>query len=305
MIRWRLYVILILSLAIVGCSGNEEGVTVDFSKRISVEKPVIPESSTKVIRIAIGAMISPRETFSAYQDLLNYLGRKLDKPFAIIQRKTYQEINEMLAKGEVDLAFICSGPYVIGKEVNNLDLLVAPEVNGSHFYNSYLIVNNDSKATSLSDLRGKTFAFTDPDSNTGRLAPTAMLNKMGEVPESFFGSVIYTYSHDNSILAVSKGLVNGASVDSLIWDYFNKTNPEITSTTRIIAKSHDYGIPPVVVSRNLDPEIKTEIKDAFLKMNVDPVGKEILNRLMIDRFVEAQDSWYDSIRNTIEHNRKN
>ncbi len=287
-----------------GCSSQDNHVEVDFSRKIAVDKPMASESSKPKIRIAIGAMISPKETFSSYQDLMNYLGVKLDKQFEIVQRKTYDEINEMLGRGEVDLAFICSGPYVIGKETHNLQLVVAPEVNGSHFYNSYLIVNTGSQSISLDDLRGKTFAFTDPDSNSGKLAPTAMLAKMGESPETFFSSTTYTYSHDNSIMAVSKGMVDGASVDGLIWDYFNRTNPEITSSTKIIGKSENYGIPPVVAGKSLPHETRNEIKEALLRMNSDPKGREILKRLMIDRFVEAQDSWYDSIRETMTLKRR-
>lgn len=300
-----IFVFLAIFAIISAYSRQDEHTVVDFKKRISVEKPVTQESSGKVIRIAIGAMVSPKETFSAYQDLIDYMSSKLNKSFAIVQRKTYQEINEMLGNGQVELAFICSGPYIIGKETHSMELLVAPEVNGSHFYRSYLIVNRNSQANSLDDLRGLTFAFTDPDSNTGKLSPTSMLARMGESPESFFGSIIYTYSHDNSILAVSRGLVNGAAVDSLIWDYFNKTRPEITSFTRIIGKSEEYGIPPVVVSKGVDKELTDSIRNAFLTMNSDTQGKEILSRLLIDRFVEAEDSWYDSIRNAVTDKRKN
>jgi phosphonate transport system substrate-binding protein len=31
-------------------------------------------------------------------------------------------------------------------------------------------------------------------------------------------------------------------------------------------------------------------------MHEDPKGKQILGELMINRFTEAQDDWYDSIR---------
>lgn len=289
----------IICLFVLGCSAPDDRTSVDFSRQISVEKPVAVDSHQQVIRIAIGAMVSPKETISVYQDLVNYLAQKLDKKIEIIQRKTYQEINEMLSVGEVDAAFICSGPYVMGKDKYGMDLLVAPEVNGSHFYKSYLIVNKLGPEKSISDLRGKTFAFTDPDSNTGRISPTYMLNEIGETPETFFGSVIYTFSHDNSILAVSKGLVQGASVDGLIWDYFDKMNPEITSSTRIIAKSQDYGIPPVVVSKAMDNETRSALKQAFIGMVSDHEGSAILKKLMVDKFVEAHDYWYDSIRDIV------
>ncbi len=105
-------------------------------------------------------------------------------------------------------------------------------------------------------LAARAFAFTDPDSNTGKLAPTDWLRKIGEKPETFFGSFIYTYSHDNSILAVSKGVVDGASVDGLIWEYFNKTNPEMTAKTKVILKSENYGMPPLVAAKQVPETIE-------------------------------------------------
>ncbi|MDD3472735.1 MAG: phosphate/phosphite/phosphonate ABC transporter substrate-binding protein [Syntrophaceae bacterium] len=296
------WLVLALCVTVMGCSDGPERASVDFTKRVSVEKPTQLDSSNDAIHMAIGAMVSPKETLSSYQELVNYLGNTLGRKINIIQRKTYQEINDMLATGEVSMAFVCSGPYVTGKEKHTLELLVAPEVNGSHFYRSYIIVNRDGPEKTLSDLRGKTFAFTDPDSNTGRLSPTSMLHDMGETPETFFGSVIYTYSHDNSIIAVSKGLVSGASVDSLIWDYYSRINPEITSATRIIAKSEEYGIPPFVVSPAMDERTRKMVKNTLLEMHSDPEGSAILEKLMIDRFVEPQDSWYDSIRRITRRN---
>jgi phosphonate transport system substrate-binding protein len=301
----RIGVFLKVSLTIIAvlfniqCSNQEQSKTVDFSKTVVLERPDTTDPVENQLRIAIGAMVSPRESLSTYQELLDYLGEKLGKKVVLRQRKTYSEINELLGKGEVDLAFVCSGPYVVGKDKHAFELLAAPEVNGSHFYNAYLIVNKNSSFKTLEDLRGRTFAFTDPDSNTGKLAPTDWLKKIGEKPETFFGSFIYTYSHDNSILAVSKGVVDGASVDGLIWEYFNKTNPELTSKTKVILKSEKYGMPPLVVAKQVPEKLKEAIKKALLEMRNDKRGTQILDRLMIDRFTDADDHWYDSIRNVL------
>jgi phosphonate transport system substrate-binding protein len=284
----------------VGCSDKEQSKVVDFSNTIILERPDTKEQGNNQLRIAIGAMVSPKESLSTYQELLDYLGEKLGKKIVFKQRKTYQEINELLGTGDVELAFVCSGPYVVGKDKYGLQLLAVPEVNGSHFYNAYLIVNKDSRFNALEGLRGKTFAFTDPDSNTGKLAPAAWLRKIGEKPETFFGSFIYTYSHDNSILAVSKGVVDGASVDGLIWEYFSKTNPDITSKTKVILKSENYGMPPLVASMHVADSTKEAIKEALFGMRADKKGAEILDRLMIDRFVAAKDDWYNSIRAVLE-----
>ncbi len=283
-----------------GCSDQNQSKVVDFSNTITLKKPETSKRGNNQLRIAIGAMVSPKESLSTYQEFFDYLGEKLGKKIVLEQRKTYSEINELLGKGEVDLAFICSGPYVSGKDKYGLELLAAPEVNGSHFYNAYLIVNKNSRFKTIEDLRGRVFAFTDPDSNTGKLAPIAWLKKIGEKPETFFGSFIYTYSHDNSILAVSKGVVDGASVDGLIWEYFNKTNPDLTSKTRVILKSENYGMPPLVAAKQVPEPTKDAIRKALFGMRADKKGASILDRLMIDRFVAANDHWYDSIRAVIE-----
>ena len=278
-----------------GCGDDADRVVVDFSKTVVVNQ--VDDSPDPLrIRVAVGAMISPKETFVYYGQLLDYIGRKLGLDTQLIQRKTYGEINELFGEGKIDLAFVCSGPYAIGKEKYGFELLSTPQVYGSHFYQSYLIVNEDSPCHSLEDLRGTVFAFTDPDSNTGKLVPTYWLAELGERPETFFDKTIYTYSHDNSILAVARGLVDGAAIDGLIWEYYNHKNPVFTSRTRIIRKSEPFGIPPLVAARHLRPELKDRMRQLVSSMHLDPEGQEILKELMIDRFTEPQEEWYAGIQ---------
>jgi hypothetical protein len=64
---------------------------------------------------------------------------------------------------------------------------------------------------------------------------------MGEEADTFFDTTNYTYAHDKSIMAVAEGLVDAAAVDSLIWDYADRMDPEFTSRTKIIWKSDSCG----------------------------------------------------------------
>ena len=280
----------------LGCGKDSDVVVVDFTKTISVERPasLIPETAT--FNMAVAAMISPKETFGYYRQLLDYIGEKLGRDVKFIQRKTYSEINELLGIGHIDLAFICSGPYAAGREIYNFELIATPQVQNSYFYQSYLIVNKASQFNRMEDLKGRVFAFTDPDSNTGKLVPTYWLFELGEQPETYFSKTIYTYSHDNSILAVAKALVDGAAIDGLIWEYYHQRDPVFTSRTRIIRKSEHYGIPPIVASKHLSPELKNRIRNLFFSMHDDPKGQKILAELMIDKFIRPKDEWYDSIR---------
>lgn len=286
------YLIFCVLLLLCGCTGGEDAKKVSFEERIYPE--IQPESDE--IRIAIAGVISPKETHIYYEDILAYVSERLGRPVKPVQRETYQEINNMVRDGQVDVAFVCSGAYVEGHDRFGMELLVAPVANGKTVYYSYIIVPSDSDITDLEDLRGKRFAFTDPMSNSGRLAPTHMLAEMNETPSSFFEMFIYTYNHDKSIEAVATKLVDGAAVDSLIWEYLAETKPRLTSKTRVVKKSQPYGIPPVVVSTDLDLELKERLKDIFLHMHEDERGRKILENVKIDRFIVVEDSAYDSIR---------
>lgn len=294
--KFRFYFILFLSIIAFQCCGDSDIVTVDFSKSLPVSDKSNKNISVKKLKVAIAAMISPKETYIYYNRLIEYIHDKTGFEIKLIQRKTYQEINELFGRGEIDVAFICSGPYSLGKDEYRFEIFASPVIQGSNYYHAYLIVNKENSFFSIEDLKGHSFAFTDPESNTGRLAPINWLHEIGQNPESFFSETIYTYSHDNSILAVSKGLVDGASVDSLIWEYYHKKNPAFIDKTRIIKKSEPFGTPPLVFSRSLSPDIKTKVRDLILSMHKDPEGLKILNELLIDKFVEPEESWYDNIR---------
>lgn len=279
-----------------GCGDDGKPRLIDLSKTVTIERPQDRPAGDRSLRVAVAAMISPKETFIYHRQILDYIGRRLDRDVELVQRKTYGEINELFENDQIDLAFICSGPYAIGKEKYGFELVATPEVQGSPFYKAYLIVNKDSPFQRFEDLRGRIFAFTDPDSNTGKLVPTFWLAQLQERPETFFAETINTFGHDNSILAVAWGLADGAAVDGLIWEYYNQNKPTFTDKTRVIKKSEPYGIPPLVAQRFLPAELKERIRRLLFSMHQDPEGQKILKKLMIDRFVAPQEEWYEPIR---------
>jgi phosphonate transport system substrate-binding protein len=281
---------------IAGCNNEPDYKVIDFNKP-AVQKASQEEvDKPKTLKVAVGAMISPIETLSSYQSLLDYIGRKLNLKVELIQRKTYAEINELIPTKEVDIAFICSGPYVIGKEKYGFEAMVTPVVHGEPLYQGYLIVHKDSPCQNLEDLKGRTFAFTDPDSNTGALLPRYWLTQIGENPDSFFSKTIFTHSHDKSIMSVAQSIVDGACVNSIVWEYFNARNPIFTSQTKIIKKSEKFGSPPLVASSFLPQELKLKIRKLLCEMHEDPEGRPILDDLMIDSFVPTDESWYEKVK---------
>lgn len=262
----------------------------------SAGEPERSSSGDEPLRIAVAAMTSPKSTFDYYQEILVYIGERTGRPVELVQRETYQEINDLIEQGQLDMAFVCTGAYIEGHDTFGMEILAAPVVYGEPVYYSYTIVDADSAATALADLRGASFAFTDPISNTGTLVPTYLLGQLGETPDTFFGEYIYTYSHDRSIEAVADGLVDGAAVDSLIYDYMLANDDPAIEGTRILATSEPYGIPPIVVHPDLDNDLKRQLRSILLEMHADTEGRAILSAIKIDRFEVIGDSAYDSVR---------
>ena len=269
-------------------------------KQISFEPSsgdlISPPLQEDKLRIAVAAIISPTESLVFYEDIFDYIGEELGRGVEMVQRKTYAEVNFLLKEGRIDAAFVCSRAYVEGHLEFGMEILCVPMCFGKTEYNSYFIVHKDTQIQSFEELRGKTFAFSDPLSNSGMLIPAYMLAKMGETPESFFRRYIFTYSHDNSIRSVAEKFVDGAAVDGLIWEYLNAKEQEWTRHTRIIHKSAPCGIPPLVVSPSVKSELKEELRSAFVNMHNDDRGRAIIEKVLIDQFTKIEDSAYDSIR---------
>jgi len=288
----------ILALASCGSTPRGEHVGfIDLSQRQPV--PFAADVELAPLRVAVAAIISPQGTVDSYQGLADYLADQLDRPVELVQRRTYAEVNDLVARNAVDLAFVCTSAYVAGHDEFGMELLVAPEIEGKSVYHSQVIVPAASSATSIADLRGQVFAFTDPMSTTGTVYPTYLVQQLGETPAVFFERTFFTYGHDRAIEAVASGIADGAAVDSLVLDHALRRDPALAHLVKVIHESAAFGIPPVVVAPQLPPRQELELRDLLLNLALDPAGEQVLVELGIDHFVEADDGDYDGVRSLV------
>jgi phosphonate transport system substrate-binding protein len=248
------------------------------------------------IKVAVAPVISPEKSLETYQWFVDYLGAVLKRNAVLLQRQSYAEVNNMVRYGGCDIAFICTYPFVQAERDFGAKILVIPQINGKITYQSFIIVPSTSTAVSLLYLRGKRFASSDILSNSGWLFPATWLLEKGEDPESFFDEHILTGSHDRSIVAVATGYVDGAAVDSLIYKLMIKEDPSLLEKTRIIMKSPEFGMPPVVVHPKMNPVLKEHLLNTLITMHETPGGKVVLTKLGIDRFLIPDNELYDSVR---------
>lgn len=282
----------LLPLWFSGCSGPRpeeppeppQTAPINLERLITLPEPEIT-APYRSLNLAVAAIMSPQGTVTSYRPLQAFMEQKFGKPVQLVQRRTYQEVNELLARNLVDVAFVCTGPFMAALRENTMELLVVPQINGKVTYQGVFIVRADSQLTTVESLRGKTFALTDPMSNTGYLYPLSVIQSRGESAEEFFGRIVFTYSHDRSIAAVLDGVADGASVDRIVFDHALGRDPSLKERFRILHVSREFGIPPVVVPPRTEPDRKQRLKEFFLDMHHDPEGAAILADLGIERFV--------------------
>lgn len=223
-----------------------------------------------------------------------YIEARLSRPVELVQRGSYREIVDLLRQGKLDVAWLCGYPYVRGRQF--LRLLAVPEYNGNPTYRSYLIVPSADKATkSILDLRGRIFAFSDPDSNSGYLYPNYRLISLQERPHSFFGKSFFTWAHRKVVDAVAARVANGGAVDGYVWDTLARFHPELTNMTRVVERSPEFGFPPFVARASLAHEEEQQVQRVLMDMSKDAEGRELLKMLNLTGFVAGEERLFSEI----------
>ena len=228
-----------------------------------------------------------------------YLEGRLGRPVRFVRRKSYAEITDMLLGGDLDAAWICSFSYVLNR--SSLALLGIPVFKGEPYYQSYLIVpESDRDTRGYQNLQGKVFAYVEPRSNTGYLYPRFAINQLGEDANAWFRESFFTWSHQDSVLAVADRVADAGAVDGYIWEVLHLSDPGLADRTRVVSRSPNFGFPPVVGGSLLKEDVRARLAEALLGMDQDPEGRRLLELLHLDRFMAPREDIYDSISAMIQ-----
>ncbi len=260
--------------------------------------PGLSRGSDPVIRIGTTAVILDDQLgfMRAWRD---YLQPKLGRPVAFVQRGSYREISSMLLGDELEFAWVCGYPYVRHRKA--FELVALPNYRGTPLYRSYLIVPaSDVSTQSFAELRGKIFAYSDPDSNSGFLVPQYEMLREGVQPPTHFRKAFFTYAHRKVVRAVADGVANGGAVDGYVWETLALRVPALTNRTRVAHMSDEYGFPPIVARRSIDRTTYESFRDTLLAMPQDARGRELLQELNLQGFLPPDDSRFAGIARVLD-----
>lgn len=265
-----------------------------------------PLSAQKEISVTFGVTgVALKEDMATLYAWKSYLERSTGLAIHLKITRSYEEMQALIKSGNVDMAYVCGATFVELSKTNNAKLLVIPKIREKNEYYSYIIAQKRSPYRTLNDFEGKFFAFSDTGSNSGAIAPMYALIKSGHNPRSFFKEIIYTYDHGESIHAVLDRFVEGAAVDSMVFESFERTHPREASKLRVVQKFGPYPTPPLIVRQNFPSSLTKKLQDSLIAMDHDIQGKHVLSSLSIDYFSLPNDISYKAIAIMIDAIKRN
>jgi phosphonate transport system substrate-binding protein len=227
-------------------------------------------------KIVMGIITSENESdrVSRWKPVREYLSRELGVEVDERLATDYAGVIEGVKAKKVDLAYF--GPASFSRAWLVTNHQVQPLVaklngDGSFGYHSIIVVRTDSPYQKVEDLKGKKFAFADPNSTSGHQAPRFFLHEQGIDVDKFFGKTEFSGSHENSIIALLNGTFDAAAT---WWNSPTDNNPTRMEGKgmikpgqwRIIWKSPLLPNDPWCMPTWLPEQMREDVQQAILKL---------------------------------------
>jgi phosphonate transport system substrate-binding protein len=245
----------------------------------------------KELTLWIHPYLPATELVVRFSPLVNYLAAELKRPVRIRVLKSYQKHVDFVGHDQADIAFIGPASYVLLRnKFGAKPLLARLEEGGTSFFHGVIAVRRDSPFTSLADLKGKSFAFSDPNSTMGHIVPLAMLARAG-VPLSQLERHDFLNSHNDVALAVLGGYFDaGGMKDEIFAEYENRG-------LRALATSEPMPDHLFLARSNLPAPLLEQLRALFLAVNSSPRKQEILSPIKstVTGLVPVDPRQYDSL----------
>lgn len=251
--------------------------------------------------LRFGSFLAPNMT-PVYRAIADAVGERLGLTTELIIEEDYESCRNDVN----DICFVCSLPYVTFERegISPAEPIAAPVLQGERYrgrpiYFSDVIVHRDSDARSFLDLRGRSWCFNEPLSQSGYGVTRHHLVSLGET-SGFFSDVIQSGFHEESIRWVADRVVDASAIDSQVLAVEMRNRPEILDEIKVIDAIGPSTIQPLAVSKRFDQDFRDEVRGVLVDFHETEGGREILDHGLIEKWVPVDASSYDDIRRMLE-----
>jgi phosphonate transport system substrate-binding protein len=231
-------------------------------------------------RYGVQSVETQAASLTRYKGFGEYVKKKLGVELELFLASEYAGVIQAIGAKQLEVMDMGASGYAAAwlETRGAVEPLVVPtNPDGTIGYYSVAFVRADSPYKTLNDLKGKIWAWAEPNSSSGYLFPLVGLRKMGMEPEKFFGKVVFSGGHEQSIVGVLDKAYDGA----VTWtnDVEKHTRGGLhMMLSRGVLKKEDIRIiwvsdlipnPVIAIRSELPKEMKAELKAMFLGMQKD------------------------------------
>lgn len=231
-------------------------------------------SQYRELRLGISSAENERDAIARQQPFAAYVERKLGVPLRVYRATDYAGVVEALRSNNIEFARIGPANYALARRVmGDRVVAFAKDIGDDNRtgYNSVAFVKADSPYQKLEDLRGKSFAFADPNSTSGFAFPSYFLRRAGFDPATYFSRTGFSGSHEQSVIAVLNGTYDAGAT---YWNSATRGNIQRmeeknmipANSTRIIWTSPEIPNSPWVLRTELPEGLKRDWTAAVMAL---------------------------------------
>ncbi len=264
---------------------------------------IIAPPAPELVKIAFVPSTEAEKIVEETVEFDKLLSAELGIPVKSVVLPHYVAAVEALGTGDCLVGWIPPLAYVYANERHGARPALIAVRKGQPFYQGQIVVRADSDIVTLDDLRGKRFAFVDPNSTSGNLYPRALLKSAGIDPDSHFKAVIYSGGHDTALIAVLQGSVDACACFVDVRERVKDVYPNVMLDTRVLAVTEKIPGDPVVLAgeKYLSNDWAKKITDALLAVMHSDAGKKVIFEIYeIDDLIPASSRDFEVVRKMAE-----
>ncbi len=161
-----------------------------------------------VIRIGLLGGENDADRLKRYGGYQKLMEQTFGVPARMIAAADYAGVIQAFAAGQLEVAIMSPAAYAsawIQSDGRVIPILTALEADGTTSYVSVMYVKADAGIADLAAMRGKSLAWSDPNSASGYLIPRAEFRAAGIDPTTYFGRTGFAGGHEQAVVAVMGG----------------------------------------------------------------------------------------------------
>ena len=276
----------LIILFLVGCDQQEQSISVQRSK-------------TYPMKLTIG-LIPEQNLFTQkkrYEPLLAQLSKEIGIPIEISILPRYGNIIDNFNELGLDGAFF--GSFTGAMAIKKLGVvpLVRPQyIDGSSTYYGMVFVKKGSGIRTAQDMHNKRMVFVDRATTAGYLLPLSYFKSLGiDDYKSWFKEYYFSGTHEDAIDDVLNGTADIGAAKNTVFYRMASANKRVSKELEILATSPHVPANSLAVRGGLPDNVKQLLRKHLLEMHQSIEGREILDGLKIERFINTTAEDYQPV----------